>query len=190
MSTTIYDYSMPVRITFPDGAHRDYQQAPTGLQIAEDISGSLLRKALAIRVDGELRDLAGVVESDAEIEIVTRDHDEGLELLRHDAAHVMAEAVKELYPETQVTIGPAIEDGFYYDFARPDPFTPEDLEQIEARMRDIVDRGEPIVREVWERDRAIDYFRGIREVYKAEIIESIDTGETLTVYRQGAFVDL
>ncbi|MDH3279860.1 MAG: TGS domain-containing protein, partial [Gammaproteobacteria bacterium] len=181
---------MPVRIKFPDGAHRDYQQAPTGLQIAQDISGSLLRKALAIRVAGELRDLAREVESDAEVEIVTRDDEEGLELLRHDAAHVMAEAVKELYPETQVTIGPAIEDGFYYDFARSDAFTPEDLEKIEERMRAIVDRDEPIVREVWERDRAIDYFRGIGEAYKAEIIESIDAAETLTLYRQGDFVDL
>ena len=181
---------MPVRIKFPDGAHRDYQQAPTGLQIAQDISGSLLRKALAIRVAGELRDLAREVESDAEVEIVTRDDEEGLELLRHDAAHVMAEAVKELYPETQVTIGPAIEDGFYYDFARSDAFTPEDLEKIEERMRAIVDRDEPIVREVWERDRASDYFRGIGETYKAEIIESIDAAETLTLYRQGDFVDL
>ncbi len=181
---------MSVRITFPDGAHRDYQSAPTGLRIAEDIGPSLARKAVAIRVNGDLRDLSRLVEHDAEIEILTRDQDEALELLRHDAAHVMAEAVKELYPETQVTIGPAIEDGFYYDFARTEPFTPEDLTRIEARMRDIVDRDEPIVREVWKRDRAIAYFRDIGEVYKAEIIEGIDAGEALTVYRQGDFVDL
>ncbi len=181
---------MPVRITFPDGACRDYEQAPTGLQIAQDISGSLLRRALAVRVNGQLRDLARVVEGDAEVEIVTRDHDEGLELLRHDAAHVMAQAVKELYPETQVTIGPAIENGFYYDFARAEPFTPEDLDTIEGRMREIVDRDEPIVREVWKRQQAIDYFRKLGETYKAEIIEDIDAAETLTVYRQGDFVDL
>src|SRR5690606_22923121 len=126
----------------------------------------------------------------ASVEIVTRHSDDGLELLRHDAAHVMAEAVKELYPETQVTIGPAIEDGFYYDFAREEPFTPEDLERIEQRMREIVQRDEPIVREVWERDRAVEFFRDLGEHYKAEIIASIPSDEPISLYRQGDFIDL
>lgn len=121
---------------------------------------------------------------------MTRESDEGLELLRHDAAHVLAEAVKELWPDTQVTIGPAIEDGFYYDFARAEPFTESDLEIIEARMKDIVDRDEPIEREVWQRSKAIEFFRSIGEEYKAEIIEGIPPGETLTLYRQGNFIDL
>ena len=124
------------------------------------------------------------------MEIVTRESDDGIELLRHDAAHVLAEAVKELWPDTQVTIGPAIENGFYYDFAREEPFTDADLESIEARMKDIVDRDESIEREVWERDKAAEFFRGIGEVYKAEIIESIPSDEDLTLYRQGDFIDL
>jgi threonyl-tRNA synthetase len=124
------------------------------------------------------------------VEIVTRDSDDGIELLRHDAAHVLAEAVKELWPDTQVTIGPAIENGFYYDFAREEPFTDADLESIEARMKDIVDRDEGIEREVWERDKAAEFFRSIGEVYKAEIIEGIPSDEDLTLYRQGDFVDL
>ena len=143
-----------------------------------------------MRVDGSLWDLHRPIEQDAEIEIITRGTEAGLELLRHDAAHVMAEAVKELYPEAQVTIGPAIENGFYYDFARGEAFTPEDLERIEARMKEIVDRDEPITREVWDRGDAIGYFRGAGEVYKAEIIEDLDASQTITVYRQGNFVDL
>ena len=144
-----------------------------------------------MRVDGELRDLARPIEGDASVEIVKRDSDDGLELLlRHDAAHVLAEAVKELWPETQVTIGPAIENGFYYDFAREEPFTEEDLVTMEARMRDIVARDEEIVREVWERADAIAFFRDQGEEYKAQIIEGIPGDETLTLYRQGDFIDL
>ncbi|MDX1435016.1 MAG: threonine--tRNA ligase, partial [Gammaproteobacteria bacterium] len=127
---------------------------------------------------------------DCRVEIVTRDDPRGLELLRHDAAHALAEAVKELYPETQVTIGPAIENGFYYDFARKQPFTPEDLELIEARMLEIVDRDEPVTREVWDRDEAVRFFRDMGEEYKAEIIASIPAGETISLYRQGGFIDL
>ncbi len=178
------------KITLPDGSSRDYDAAPSGAEIAASIGKSLARDAVAVRVNGELRDLTRVIDADASIEVLTRDSDDGLELLRHDAAHVLAEAVKELWPETQVTIGPAIENGFYYDFSREEPFTEADLETIEARMKDIVDRDEAIEREVWERDKAAEFFRGIGEEYKAEIIESIPSDEDLTLYRQGDFIDL
>ncbi|HEX7719746.1 MAG TPA: TGS domain-containing protein, partial [Woeseiaceae bacterium] len=177
-------------IELPDGSVRHFDQALTGQEIASNIAKSLARDAVAIRVNDQLRDLTRLVEEDARIEIVTRDSADGMELLRHDAAHVLAEAVKELWPETQVTIGPAIENGFYYDFARAEPFTPEDLERIEARMRDIVDRDEPITREVWNRQEAIEFFRQQGEEYKAQIIEDIPAGEELTLYRHGKFIDL
>ncbi|HSD69399.1 MAG TPA: TGS domain-containing protein, partial [Woeseiaceae bacterium] len=180
---------MPI-IRLPDGSERQFAAGTSGLEIAESIGKSLARDAVAIRVNGELRDLSRPIEGDAAIEIVTRESPDGLELLRHDAAHVLAEAVKELWPETQVTIGPAIENGFYYDFARSEPFTPEDLDVIEARMKEIVERNETIVREVWKRDDAVAFFRGIGEEYKAQIIEAIPADETLTLYRQGNFVDL
>ena len=178
------------KITLPDGSERHYEAATNGAEIAAAIGKSLARDAVAVRVDGALWDLGREISNDAEVAIVTRDSDEGLELLRHDAAHVLAEAVKELWPETQVTIGPAIENGFYYDFARDEAFTENDLEKIEARMKDIVDRDEPINREIWERDKAAAFFRGIGEAYKAEIIESIPSDEDLTLYRQGDFIDL
>ncbi len=178
------------KITLPDGSSRDYDAAPSGAEIAASIGKSLARDAVAVRVNGELRDLARAIDDDASIEILTRDSDDGLELLRHDAAHVLAEAVKELWPETQVTIGPAIENGFYYDFSREEPFTEADLETIEARMKDIVDRDEAIEREVWQRDKAAAFFRSIGEEYKAEIIEGIPSDEDLTLYRQGDFIDL
>ena len=177
-------------ITLPDGSSRQYDAAVTGADIAASIGKGLARAAVAVRVDGQLRDLTRAIETDADIEIVTRDSDDGLELLRHDAAHVLAEAVKELWPATQVTIGPAIENGFYYDFARAEPFTEDDLSVIETRMKEIVDRDEPISREVWERDAAVEFFRGIGEAYKAEIIADIPAGETITLYRQGEFIDL
>jgi threonyl-tRNA synthetase len=178
------------KIELPDGSVRHFDQALTGHDIANNIAKSLARDAVAIRVNGQLRDLNRLVDEDARIEIVTRDSADGIELLRHDAAHVLAEAVKELWPETQVTIGPAIENGFYYDFARAEPFTPEDLERIEERMRHIVDRDEPITREVWNRQEAIEFFRQQGEEYKAQIIEDIPAGEDLTLYRQGQFIDL
>lgn len=181
---------MSIEVTLPDGSSRSFDKPPTGLDLADDISKSLAKKAVAIRVNGELLDLTRAIESDASIEIVTRDTPEGEDLLRHDAAHVLAEAAKELFPETQVTIGPSIENGFYYDFARDEPFTPEDLERLEQRMREIVDRDEPVVREVWDRQDAIDYFRSIGEEYKAQIIADIPEGEVVTVYRQGDFADL
>ncbi len=177
-------------MTLPDASERHYDAATSGAEIAASIGKSLARDAVAIRVNGALWDLTRPISADASIEIVTRNSDDGLELLRHDAAHVLAEAVKELWPETQVTIGPAIDNGFYYDFAREEPFTEGDLETIEARMRDIVDRDETIEREVWERDKAAAFFRGIGEEYKAEIIESIPSEEDLTLYRQGEFIDL
>ena len=177
-------------IQLPDGANLEFDSPVTGVEIAGAISKSLARDAVAIRVDGELRDLSRNIENDAAVEIVKRDSEDGLELLRHDAAHVMAEAVKELWPETQVTIGPAIENGFYYDFARDEPFTEEDLETITMRMLEIVERDEEIAREVWERDKAIQLFRDMGEEYKAQIIEDIPANETLTLYRQGDFIDL
>ena len=177
-------------IKLPDGSERQFDDAVTGAEIASDISKSLAKDAVAIRVGGELWDLSRRIEDDAAIEIVTRDSEDGLELLRHDAAHVLAEAVKELWPDTQVTIGPAIENGFYYDFAREEPFTEEDLEVITKRMLEIVERDEEITREVWARDDAIKFFRDLGEEYKAQIIEDIPAGETLTLYRQGEFVDL
>lgn len=160
------------------------------MELAASIGSGLARDAVAVRVNGELRDISREIEDGAQVEIITRDSADGLELLRHDSAHVMAEAVKELYPDTQVTIGPAIDNGFYYDFAREQPFTPEDLETIEARMKEIVDRDEAIHREVWQRDEAVAFFRELGEEYKAQIIEDIPAGETLTVYRQGDFADL
>ena len=178
------------QLKLPDGTVRSYADPVTGLSVAADIGAGLAKAAVAITVDGELRDLTREIDRDAAIEIVTRDSETGLDLLRHDAAHVMAEAVKELYPETQVTIGPSIQDGFYYDFARRTPFTPEDLERIEERMYEIVDRDETIVREVWDRDQAVAYFRETGEIYKADIIADIPAAEPITLYRQGEFLDL
>jgi threonyl-tRNA synthetase len=177
-------------ITLPDGSIRDFSKPVTGLEIAAAIGARLARDAVALRIGDRLVDLTVALEESTRIEIVTRDSDDGLELLRHDAAHVMAEAVKELYPETQVTIGPAIEDGFYYDFAREEPFTPDDLERIEQRMHEIVARDEPIEREVWQRDQAVEFFAGIGEHYKAEIIGAIPEDEPISLYRQGEFIDL
>ena len=181
---------MNITISFPDGAQQEFASPVTGMAIADSISSGLRRNAVAIKVNDELWDLTRDINTDAKVEIVTRDTEEGLHVLRHDAAHIMAEAVKELYPETQVTIGPAIEDGFYYDFAREEAFTPEDLEAIEARMKEIVRRNESIERQVWERDAAVEYFESIGEHYKAEIIADLPKDEEITVYQQGEFKDL
>jgi threonyl-tRNA synthetase len=180
----------PIVVTLPDGARREFPGPVTGAEIAAAIGPGLAKAAIAVRVDGRSRDLATLIDHDAAVAIITRDAPEGLEILRHDAAHVMAEAVKELYAETQVTFGPATDTGFYYDFARAEPFTPEDLARIEARMRDIVRRDEKIIREVWERDAAIAFFAGIGERYKAEYIAEIPQDEEISLYRQGGFVDL
>jgi len=178
------------QITLPDGSVREFEGAVHGAAIAESIGKSLGRDAVAVRVNGELWDLTREIEDDAAVEIITRNSEDGHELLRHDAAHVLAEAVKEIWPDTQVTIGPAIENGFYYDFSREEPFSEEDLATIDARMKDIVDRDETIVREVWDRDEAVDFFRDMGEEYKAEIIASIPSEEPITLYRQGEFIDL
>ena len=176
--------------TLPDGSTRSFENPVSGSEIAASIGPGLAKAALVVSVDGELWDLSRVIENDAAISIVTAKDAAGLEVLRHDSAHLMAEAVKELYPETQVTIGPAIENGFYYDFARAQPFTPDDLEAIETRMAEIVKRDEEIIREVWPRDRAIEHFKKVGEHYKAEIIASIPADEDVSLYRQGDFIDL
>ncbi|MCA3269052.1 MAG: threonine--tRNA ligase [Alphaproteobacteria bacterium] len=179
-----------MKITFPDGAVREYPVNTTGLEIAESISKSLAKSTLAVVFNGEPRDSARAIDTDGTLEIVTKDHPAALEIIRHDAAHIMAEAVQELFPGTQVTIGPAIENGFYYDFYRETAFTPDDLPKIEQRMRDIVARNEVITREVWERDKAIAHFNSIGETFKAEIIQDLPGTETITLYRQGKFADL
>ncbi len=180
----------PITVTLPDGATRQFDGPVTGMAVAASIAKSLAKAALAIKVDGKLRDLSREIDQDAKIEIVTPDKPDGIELLRHDTAHVMAQAVKELYPDAQVTIGPSIETGFYYDFARPTPFTPDDLTKIEARMREIIRQDAKFEREVWSREQAIEYFKSIGEHYKAEIIEDLPKDEEISIYRQGGFTDL
>ncbi|MBM3505830.1 MAG: threonine--tRNA ligase [Alphaproteobacteria bacterium] len=178
-----------IQIALPDGG-QSHVGPVRGAEIAARSGDATADRALAIRTDGVLRDLNDLIEHDARVEVITRDHPEALELLRHAAAHVMAEAVKELYPEAQVTIGPTIENGFYYDFAHETSFTPGDLVRIEERMREIVARDEPIERELWQRDDAIRYFEAKGERYKAEIIAGIPAAEPLSIYRQGEFRDL
>ena len=179
-----------VAITLPDGSVRHYDTPATGTMVAASIGAGLAKAALAVKVDGELRDLKRAIENDARVEIVTLKSPEALELVRHDAAHVLAQAAKELWPDIQVTIGPVIENGFYYDFSRKEPFTPEDLEAMEQRMAQIIDRDEPLDREVWDRDEAAHYFETIGEKYKAEIIRDLPLGEVVTLYRQGDWIDL
>ena len=190
MATVTQAEAAPVIVTLPDGSRRPFDAPPTGAAVAASIGPGLAKAALAVKVDGEVRDLARPIESDAAIEIVTRRSDEALELIRHDAAHVMAEAVQELFPGTQVTIGPAIENGFYYDFARETPFSTEDLDVIERKMHEIVARDEPIVRDVLERLDAISQFKLEGELYKAEIVDGLPEDEEVTVYRQGKWRDL
>jgi threonyl-tRNA synthetase len=179
-----------IQITLPDGSQRSYDRPVSGAEIAASIGKGLARDALALKLDGELKDLATVLDRDAKIEIVTRKHPDALELLRHDAAHVLAEAVQELYPGTQITFGPAIENGFYYDFVRDEPFSPEDFVKIEQRMREIVDRDEPITREIWSRDDAVRWFKEHGEKYKAEWVLEIPRDEEISIYRQGNWLDM
>ncbi|WP_140986101.1 threonine--tRNA ligase [Asticcacaulis tiandongensis] len=174
-----------IDLTFPDGAVRSYEQGVTGRTIAEGLSKSLAKKAAMIRLNGDLYDLDRPIEGHGTIEILLRDAPEMLEVIRHDAAHLLAQAVQELFPGTQVTIGPSIEDGFYYDFARAEPFSLDDLPKIEKKMKELVDRDEKIVREVWDRNEAIAHFESIGENYKAEIIRDLPGTETITVYRHG-----
>ena len=179
-----------IDLIFPDGSKRQYDDGATGKQVAASIAPSLAKRAALIKLDGELLDVDRPLPHGGHFEILTRDARESLETLRHDTSHVMAQAVQELFPGTQVTIGPSIEDGFYYDFARDEPFSLDDLAGIEQRMKEIVDRDLPIVREVWNRDEAVKHFKDIGEAYKAEIIESIPAGEDVSVYRQGDWKDL
>ncbi len=177
-------------LTFPDGAARDYDAGVTALEIAKSISSGLAKKVLAVKLDGVLLDARHPIESDAKIELVTAKDPEGLELIRHDAAHVLAEAVQELFPGTQVTIGPVIENGFYYDFHRDEPFSEDDFAAIEKKMAFIINRNDKFVREEMDRDAAIKMFKEMGESFKAELIEDLPESETITVYRQGKWFDL
>ena len=179
-----------VAITLPDGSVRKYDGSVSALKVAEDIGPGLAKAALLARVDGQQWDLTRPIEADAELALITAKDDDAYELLRHDCAHVLAQAVQELFPGTQVTIGPAIENGFYYDFAREEPFSTEDFEKIEKRMAEIVDRDLPFVREVWDRDDAVKLFEEKGETYKAELIRDLPMDEVVTLYRQGDWVDL
>jgi threonyl-tRNA synthetase len=180
----------PVRVTLPDGSVREFPGSLTGDALAAAIGPRLAKAAIAIRLDGEVKDLATRIERDASVAILTRESPETLEIIRHDAAHALAEAAKELYPDVQVTFGPATENGFYYDFYRETPFTPEDLAQLEARMLEIVERDETITREVWSRDDAVRFFTEQGERFKAEWIGEIPADEPISVYKQGNFTDL
>ncbi|MCB8880979.1 threonine--tRNA ligase [Acidisoma cellulosilytica] len=177
-------------ITLPDGSVRHFAGPVTGTTVAADIGPGLARAALAMRVDGKILDLAREIDSDVNLAFITRRDPEALEMIRHDTAHVLAEAVQALYPGTQVTIGPSIENGFYYDFARNEPFTLEDLPKIEAKMKEIIAANAPFTREVWDRDDAIAFFREKGERYKAELIQDLPVTETITFYKQGDWIDL
>ena len=179
-----------IHLTFPDGAVREFAAGITGLDIAKGISPSLAKRTVAMALDGVVCDLADPIERDSKIEFVSRDDPRALELIRHDAAHVLAEAVQTLWPDTQVTIGPVIENGFYYDFARAEPFTPEDFPAIEAEMRKIIARDKPFTKEVWTRDEAKRIFAGKGEAFKVELIDAIPAGDDLKIYRQGDWFDL
>ncbi|MCI4643275.1 MAG: threonine--tRNA ligase [Hyphomonadaceae bacterium] len=180
-----------IQVTLPDGSKRDYEDGASALTVAESISKSLAKKALAARVDGELWDLTRALPAEAAVEIVTDKDEDGLELIRHDAAHILAQAVQELFPGTQVTIGPVIEDGFYYDFHREEPFSSDDFEAIEQRMAEIVDANLPIAREVWDKDEAIAHFKSIGEAFKARIIDDvIPPGQPITLYGHDDWKDL
>jgi threonyl-tRNA synthetase len=180
---------MPI-LTFPDGNTRSFETAITGRAIVEGIAKSLAKRTVAMALDGTVRDLDDLVEHDARIEFLDRTDPRSLELIRHDCAHVLAEAVQALWPGTQVTIGPVIENGFYYDFARDEPFTPEDFPRIEAKMREIIARDAPFTKEVWKRDDIRALFAGKGEAYKVELVDAIPPGEDLKVYRQGEWFDL
>jgi threonyl-tRNA synthetase len=177
-------------LTFPDGARRQYPRGITGLEVAKGISPSLAKRTVAMALDGALADLADPIEKDARIEFLTRDDPRALELIRHDCAHVMAEAVQTLWPGTQVTIGPVIESGFYYDFYRNQPFTPEDLPVIEKKMREIIAQDKPFTKEVWPREESKRVFRNMGETFKVELVDAIPPGEPIKIYRQGEWFDL
>tara|TARA_Y100000590_G_scaffold147993_1_gene170075 strand:- start:22136 stop:24037 length:1902 start_codon:yes stop_codon:yes gene_type:complete len=179
-----------ISLKLPDGSKKKFPSSIKGEEVAKSIGSSLLKSAVAISINGELRDLDYEIKKDSEVEIITKDSKAGIEILRHDAAHIMAEAVKTLYSNVQVTIGPPIENGFYYDFSKKDPFTPDDLKKIEKKMMEIINRNEPFKREVWDRKKAINYFKNQGELYKTEIIKEIPSKEEISIYRQGKFLDL
>ncbi|WP_039458097.1 threonine--tRNA ligase [Candidatus Jidaibacter acanthamoebae] len=179
-----------LRITLPDGNFKEFPEHISGFEFAESISKSLKNEAIAVKINGELKDLDTLITEDSKVEVITSKSEEGLDIIRHDAAHLLAQAVKELYPETQVTIGPTIENGFYYDFAREEPFTLEDLAKIEAHMKKISARNDKVTRRVMSRDEAIEYFKSLGEIYKVEIIKSIPAQEEIKIYSQGGFADL
>src|SRR5687768_11213340 len=179
-----------VALTFPDGARREYPDNITGLDIAKGISPSLAKRTVAMALDGALADLTDPIHGDAKIEFVGREEPRALELIRHDAAHVLAEAVQSLFPGTQVTIGPVIENGFYYDFHRNEPFSTEDLEAIEKRMREIIAKDAPFTKEEWTREEAKKFFGAKGESFKVELVDAIPSGETLKIYKQGEWLDL
>src|ERR671931_682160 len=181
---------MMVALTFPDGARRDYPNGISGLDVAKGISPSLAKRTVAMALDGALADLNDPIERDARIEFINREDPRALELIRHDAAHVLAEAVQALWPGTQVTIRPVIENGFYYDFFRNQPFTPEDLELIEKKMREIIARDKPFTKEVWSREEAKRVFRDKGELFKVELVEAIPEDQTIKIYKQGDWFDL
>jgi threonyl-tRNA synthetase len=179
-----------ISVTFPDGASRAFESGVSGFDIAKSISPSLAKRAVAMALDGTLRDLADPLTNDARIEFVAREDPRALELIRHDAAHVLAEAVQTLFPGTQVTIGPVIENGFYYDFYRAEPFTPEDFPAIEKKMAEIIARDKPFTKEIWTRDEAKAWFETQGEAFKVELVDAISATETLKIYRQGEWLDL
>ena len=179
-----------INITFPDGKSHEERKGITGFEIAEKISKSVAKEAIAFKVNDEIQDLSHCIEKDAQVEIIKKDNVAALEIIRHDCAHIMAEAVQALFPNTQVTIGPAIENGFYYDFAKEEPFTVNDFDKIEKKMLEIIDQGKNFTREVWTRDQAINFFSKRGENYKTELINDLDTDETITVYKQGEWLDL
>ncbi len=179
-----------ITVTFPDGNTRDFSKGSTGFDVARAISKSLAKEAIAVELDGEICDLSLPINDNVSIGIIKRKDDAALELIRHDCAHVLAEAVQELFPGTQVTIGPSIENGFYYDFHRAEPFTTEDLPKIEKKMKEIIQRGEKFEREIWDRNEAITYFKDKGEAFKAELIQDLPESETITIYRQGKWLDL
>jgi threonyl-tRNA synthetase len=181
---------MMVALTFPDGARRDYPDNITGIEVAKGISPSLAKRTVAMALDGALADLTDKISRNAKIEFISREDPRALELIRHDAAHVMAEAVQALWPGTQVTIGPVIENGFYYDFFRNEPFTPEDFPAIEKKMHEIIARDKPFTKEVWSRDQATRVFREKGENFKVELVDAIPPGEELKIYKQGDWFDL
>src|SRR6201994_4591631 len=180
----------PIHVTLPDGKTLEFKKGITGQEIAASIGPGLAKAALVAEVDGKQWDLFRPIDHDAKLRIITKKDPEALELIRHDMAHVLAMAVQALYPGTQVTIGPAIEDGFYYDFARNEPFTLDDLPRIEDEMRKIIKAGLPTRREVWPRDKAVEHFKGIGEHYKAELIQSIPANEDVSIYWHGDWPDL